>query len=97
MSLASELQALAEAVPGVTGVFPALHEPRAVIGAAIGLVTGTAPDAVLVTDETVTLTIGVGAAASASATCRAVYEVLAADLARRSLSPRVRILVAQVG
>jgi hypothetical protein len=105
MSLASELQAVAESVPGVTGVFPTLDPPRAAIGTvmgtaigtAIGLITGAAPDAVLVTDDAVTLTIGVSPAAPASATCRAVYEALAAHLAASSLSPRIRILVAQIG
>jgi hypothetical protein len=97
MSLASELQSVAEAVPGVTEVFPTLNAPRAVIGTAIGLVTGTAPDAVLVTDDEVTLTIGVSASAPAAATCRAVYAALAAHLAAASLTPRIRILVAQVG
>lgn len=97
MSLASELQAVAEAVPGVTGVFPTLHAPRAVIGTAIGLVTGATPDTVLVTDDSVTLTIGVSPSSPASATCRAVYDALSAHLAASSPAPRIQILVAQIG
>ncbi|MFB2584696.1 hypothetical protein [Herbiconiux liukaitaii] len=103
-TLAAELLATASTVPGVTGVFPTVLAPKAVLDTAVALLTQRTPQTVLVEEGeggiTVTLSIGVDHSFSAAETCRAVYDAVAAQLATSepgSSVAGIRVSVAQVG
>lgn len=103
--LASELEIVVRAVPGVVALYPTAPLVATLVGAVFDALTQRekAPDLITVSTGKaglrVSASIGVANSESATAVCRLVHDTITANLATRAAEPSdtVKVTVASIG